>query len=107
MRDKYIALSLVCLSLVFYAAGEYGSKVWSLQPRWWLAAAVIFVYGLGGALWLPALRVHGQLAALSAVWSCLSILVCVAIGVWCFGEKLEPRQVIGLVLALVAVVLTL
>lgn len=102
---KVVALLLICCSLVFYAGGEYYSKVWSLRPSWSVAMLVTLLYAIGAVLWLPALREHGQLSALSAVWSCLSIVICVIIGVWCFGEELNVRQMIGLFLALVASVL--
>lgn len=112
MNPRIIAVGLVCVSLIFYALGEYYSKVWSLRPIWnssaaWcMAVIVVFCYALSGVAWLPALREHGQLSALSAVWSCLSIMVCVAIGTIIFKEELTARQIIGLILALLASILT-
>lgn len=112
MNSRTIAIALVCVSLVFYSFGEYYSKVWSLRSVWnspvaWaMAFVVIFCYAMSGVAWLPALREHGQLSALSAVWSCLSIIICVAIGTIIFKEHLTIRQVIGLILALIASALT-
>ena len=107
MHPKIIALLLVLASLIFYAGGEYFTKVWTLKPTWPLAVLATALYTIGAILWLPALRQHGQLSALSTVWSCLSIIVCVAIGVWGFQEELTTRQIIGIILALLATLLTI
>jgi len=107
MSPKLLALILVCVSLFFYAGGEYFTKVWSLKPSWSLAVLATVLYTIGAILWLPALRQHGQISALSTVWSCLSIVVCVAIGVFGFSEELTMRQIIGIILALLATLLTL
>ena len=104
--NKAIALLLVAFSLIFYGVGEYYSKVWCLKPNWSLAILVTSLYAISGAMWLPALRQHGQLSALSAVWSSLSVIICVLLGVFLFHEQLSTRQIIGLVLALFAVILT-
>lgn len=107
VSPKFLALILVCISLFFYAGGEYVTKVWSLKPSWSLAILAIVLYMIGVILWLPALRQHGQISALSTVWSCLSIVVCVAIGVFGFNEELTLRQITGIILALLATLLTL
>ncbi len=106
MSGKTLAIVLIGVSLIFYTAGEYTSKLWSLKPSWSLFITTLIAYSTGASLWLPALREHGQLSALSAVWSCLSISICVGLGVFVFGEQLSPRQIAGLVLALLATILT-
>jgi drug/metabolite transporter (DMT)-like permease len=93
-------------SMIFYSAGEYLSKLWSLNPSWLLFAAIYFIYPIGIICWLPALRMHGQLSALSTVWSVLAIITSVLMGVYLFGEVLETRQIIGIILAIVACFLT-
>ena len=106
MNPKTTAFLLICVSLVFYTAGEYYSKVWSLNPSYWLVFLVTLNYSIGAVLWLPALRLHGQLSALSAVRSCLSIIICVVLGVFVFKEKLSSQQMVGVVLAIIASYLT-
>lgn len=41
---KLIALILVCVSLAFYAGGEYYSKIWSIKPSWAIAIAATVLY---------------------------------------------------------------
>jgi multidrug transporter EmrE-like cation transporter len=106
MNPKIFAIALVLCSLVFYSIGEYYSKLWSLGPSKIFFLIVLASYSMSGVMWLPALRLHGQLSALSAVWSCLSIIICILVGVLMFGEELSTRQVIGLVLAVAASILT-
>jgi multidrug transporter EmrE-like cation transporter len=100
--NKLMALLLVGVSLIFYAFGEYYSKIWSLKPSLSTAVLTTILYAISAILWLPALREHGQLSALSAVWSCLSVTICVIIGVYVFGETLTTCQIIGLALAFIA-----
>ena len=106
MNSKLFAIALVFCSLIFYSIGEYYSKLWSLGPNKIFFIIVLAAYAMSGVMWLPALRLHGQLSALSAVWSCLSILVCMGIGLLAFGESLSTRQIIGLILAIIASILT-
>jgi hypothetical protein len=43
------------LSAIFFAFGEYLSKKFALNPRFYYVVAVIVVYSLGTLAWLPAI----------------------------------------------------
>lgn len=104
--NRYWMLALMCCWIGCYGTGEYLSKIWTRQPSVWLAAIIAGVYSLGVIGWLPALLYHGQLSALSTVFSALGIVVAVLLGVIVFGETLQPRQLVGIVLAVLACILT-
>jgi drug/metabolite transporter (DMT)-like permease len=100
-------LILLCLlwSLLTYASGEYFSKRYANTPRYYLIGCVTLSYALAQVGWLPALRLHNQLSALTVVWS-LSALVCgVLIGVIAFGEHLSSCQQVGMFLGFIAMIL--
>ena len=103
---KMFLLTLCMLwSLCAYALGEYFSKRWSLAPSVLMTFCVTGSYALAQIGWLPALRMHGQLSALTVVFSIGAIVCGILIGVWDFGEHVSYCQGVGMVLALVSMIL--
>jgi uncharacterized membrane protein len=92
-------------SMVFFAGGEYLSKLWSLRPSLLLWLAVPAAYALGTLFWLPALRAGKGLAVTGMAWTVMSVLVTVLMGVAVFGERLTPREWAGIVAAIGAMAL--
>ena len=101
----WILIGLI-LWLPFYSMGEYVSKLWADdQSRWWLIPVLMLCYCCGICGWLPALASHGQLSTLTVVFSLLALVAGVFVGVWAFGEVLQPRHYVGIALALLACLL--
>jgi len=90
-------------SLTAYAGGEWASKLWSLKPSLFMAAIVAATSTVSISCWLPALRMHGQLSALSAIWASGALIIGVLVGVLGFHEQLSSQQLIGVFLALLAI----
>lgn len=90
---------------VFYGAGEYFSKVWSIKPTSAMTALVISCYALSVVAWLPALRAHGSLSILSTIFALIGLLSGAIIGIFVFNEPITTRQYIGIGLAIVATIL--
>ena len=101
-----IPLVLMVVWCIFFSLGEYFSRVWVDQPGYILPGLVFSCYGVSVAAWLGALLDHGKLAALSTVFSSLAMVSAVLIGVLVFREQLQPRQIAGIVLAVLACLLT-
>jgi len=99
------AYLLVMLSLVFFAISESISKLWANEPRWWLAALVVFFYCLIALTWLPALKEHNHITSLGTFWNMGALLLTVLIGAVLFREDVSMRQWIGIVLAFIACIL--
>jgi multidrug transporter EmrE-like cation transporter len=95
----------LALSGVFFAAGEFMSKKFALNPRVTLVAGILVVYSLGVLAWLPAILQKNQLSIVGTIWSVLSLLTTVLIGILLFGEKLSLLGIIGIAAAVVAVAL--
>jgi len=60
---------------------------------------------LGVLAWLPAIMQKNQLSIVGAIWSVMSLLATVLIGLLIFGEKLNVIGIIGVVAVMVAVAL--
>jgi len=92
------------IAMIFYAAGEYYSKLHA-NGEPYIVFAAFAGYMVCTALWFPALRNNNQLAVMSLIWSMAYALVAIAIGVLVFKEHFSPLQAAGAVLALGALVL--
>lgn len=95
----------IIASATAFAFGEYFSKYYGMWQSWQDLVAVFFCYNLGVLLWLPAIVQKKDLAIVGAIWSVLSLVATVGIGVGFFQEKLDPVHWIGFALAVVSVAL--
>lgn len=93
------------LSAVFFAGGEFLSKKFALNPKFSFVALVLLAYILGTLAWLPAILQKNQLSIVGAIWSVMSLLATVLIGVIIFSEKLSILGIIGIIMAMGAIVL--
>lgn len=92
------------LSAICFAGGEYLSKSYVLYPRAISLIALGTMYLAGVLFWLPALRQKPDLAVTGTLWSVITLLMTVAIGVLVFGESLSGYQILGITLAVGAVI---
>jgi len=99
------AIVWLLISATFFALGEYLSKIWGNGPSIHLAFLVVIAYALGSLSWLPALLHKNQLAIMGTLWLLLAILVTITLGIFVFHEKINTFQVIGVILAIIAMVL--
>ncbi len=95
----------LALSGLLFAGGEFLSKKFALNPRATMVVIILVVYSLGVLAWLPAILQKNQLSIVGAIWSVMSLLATVLIGVLIFGEKLTVIGIIGIILAFLAVAL--
>lgn len=93
------------LSAVFFAAGEFCSKKFALAPKAGWVALILTAYILGTLAWLPAILQKNQLSIVGTIWSVLSLLATVSIGVIIFNEKLNLAGIFGILTAFVSIVL--
>ncbi|MEK7652170.1 MAG: hypothetical protein AAB351_03150 [Patescibacteria group bacterium] len=93
------------LSALFFAAGEFLSKKFAITPKLSFVLLIILAYSLGTLAWLPAILQKNQLSIVGVMWSVLSLLTTVLIGVLIFSERLSLIGVFGIVAAIVSIVL--
>jgi multidrug transporter EmrE-like cation transporter len=92
-------------SALFFALGEYFSKLWGNTPSLKGAVYVVVAYAFGSIFWLPALLHKNQLAIMGTAWLLLATVATAVIGVFIFGESLTNLQWVGLGLAAAAILL--
>lgn len=66
---------------------------------------MLAAYSFGVLAWLLAILQRNSLSIVGTMWSVLSLLTTIAIGVLIFGEKVSILGVIGMVTAVVAIIL--
>ena len=95
----------ITLSTVFFAAGEFLSKKFALNPGWSLFAFIIVVDVISVTAWLPAIFEKNHLSTTGVVWSVVSLIMTALVGLLVFDEKLSSVQIVGIFLGLVSVAL--
>jgi len=93
------------LSVFPFAIGEYLSKRFAMNPSFLLVILTLIAYSLGVLLWLPAMLQKNQLSVVGTMWSVLSLLTTVLIGVLIFKEKLDVLGFVGIITAFISIVL--
>jgi multidrug transporter EmrE-like cation transporter len=93
------------LSGVFFAIGEFMSKKFALNPKISFVLLMLASYILGSLAWLPAILQKNQLSIVGVMWSVLSVISTILIGVLIFNEKLSQFGVIGIALGIISVIL--
>ena len=81
------------------------SKKFALSPRFMYVALILAAYILGTLAWLPAILQKNSLSIVGTMWSVLSLLATVSIGILIFKEKLSMIGIVGIIIAIIAVVL--
>jgi multidrug transporter EmrE-like cation transporter len=99
------AFAWLLLSVAFFATGEYFSKKFALGPSWKYVAMILAAYISGTLAWLPAILQKNQLSVTGTIWSVLSVLATIGIGLLIFKEHLNAMQITGLIFAIAALAL--
>lgn len=96
------------LSVLIAASGavfaDYLGKIWSTNQRGYLFIFALIGYMISGLFYLPTLLKNG-LVLTSVVWSVLAIIGFLFVGLVLFNETLTQRQIIGVVLGVIALVI--
>lgn len=93
------------ISAVFFAVGEFLSKKFALGPKLIYVLFILIAYSLGTLAWLPAILQKNSLSVVGTIWSVLTLATTVLIGILIFGEKVSTLGIIGIILAVIAVIL--
>lgn len=96
------AIGWILIATVFYAGGEFTSKLFGNKPGLGIAAIAVLSYAIGAACWLPALLHRNELARMSMLWGVIATPLTIILGTVVFREKLTATQWIGIGLAMAA-----
>ncbi|OGI68505.1 hypothetical protein A2738_01315 [Candidatus Nomurabacteria bacterium RIFCSPHIGHO2_01_FULL_42_15] len=93
------------VSAIFFAVGEFLSKKFALGPKVIYVLLILGAYCLGTLAWLPAILQKNSLTIVGTMWSVMTLVTTVLIGILIFREKLSAVGVIGVITAVIAVIL--
>ena len=97
-----IPLSILVL---FELVADILAKSWSLNGSWILATGALIAYLLGSTFWLFALKNGSGLAKGAIIFSIVSAILAVALGIFFYKEDLTKLQYIGIAVGIFSLVL--
>lgn len=96
-----ILLLLAATSVTF---GDYFAKYWSQNQKWQFYIITLIAYLGSGFFYIPTLLKEG-LVITSIIWSLLSIIGFLVVGLLIFHEKLAFWQTVGVALGLMSLLI--
>jgi drug/metabolite transporter (DMT)-like permease len=91
--------------IVFELLADVLAKNWSLRGGALLATGALVAYLLGNTFWLFALKNGSGLAKGAVIFSIVSAVLAIALGVLFYKESLTKLQYVGVFLGLASLVL--
>ncbi len=95
----------IAVSAIFFAFGEFISKKFALNPGWTIFIAFLIVDLISASAWIPAIFEKNQLSITGVIWSIISLIATVLMGILIFNEKLSLVHLIGIFVGLISVIL--
>ena len=95
---------LIVLSSVGVVMGDYFAKHWSVNKKGLFLLFAFIGYLMSSFFYIPSLLKEG-LVVTSVIWSLLSILGFLFVGIVLFHETLNTLQIIGVVVGCIALVI--
>lgn len=95
------------IALIFYAIGEYYSKIYANTGRGLVLTFALLAYMLTTLLWFPSLKNNNQLIVMTIIWDLAYILIGFVLGFFVFHEVLSATQWTGVALSIVSIILLL
>ena len=102
--DKIPVNIVLLLSAFFVILGDLLGKYWSINRKESFIIAALAASFLSGVFYYPVLLKEG-LVVTSIIWSLLSIIGFLAIGLLVFKESLTTPQIVGVALGGVALII--
>jgi multidrug transporter EmrE-like cation transporter len=96
--------ALILLSATGVITGDYFAKSWSENHQSWRFALSLVGYLCSGIFYIPTL-LRDQLVVTSIMWSFLSILGFLVIGIIIFHETFDHLQIAGIIFGVLSLLL--
>jgi|SRR3989338_7404240 len=94
----------LAILIFFELVADIFAKNWSLKGGFWLAASALVAYLLANTFWLFALKNGSGLGRGAIIFSVVSALIAILLGLFLYDEKVTTPQVIGIILGLLSLV---
>lgn len=93
------------LLVVFEALADVVAKYFAVTNKLWIAGGALLIYIIANIFWLISLKNGAELATGAVIFSIISEVLAILIGVLIYHEQLSLTQGIGIILGLVSLVL--
>ncbi len=93
------------LLVVFEACADIIAKYFAITNKMWIGVGALSVYIIANIFWLISLKNGAELATGAVIFSIVSEVLAILIGVLIYHEHLSLTQGIGIILGLVSLVL--
>lgn len=104
MTPKTIFLLLIAAGALLEVLGDVAFRYWALSNKMTLMVAGLAIYFAGSIFWAYSLW-YESLSKAVVVFTLSNLLLAVGIGLIVFNETLTPKQMAGIGLAILAIVL--
>jgi len=94
----------ISILIFFEIIADVLAKNWSLKGHWLLAVGALSAYLLGNLFWLFALKNGAGLARGTIIFSIISALLTVSLGIFIYKETLSPHQSVGIGFGVLAII---
>ncbi len=94
----------LAILIFFELVADVLAKIWSIKSIWWYGAGALLAYLLANTFWLFALKQGAGLGRGAVIFSVVSAVLAVLIGVWWYKEEVSMSQMIGMGLGVLALV---
>jgi len=98
---RFPVLVLLIISAAGVVSGDLFAKTWSTNQKPIFFALAILGYAVSALFYVPTL-LRDSLIITSIIWSLLSIIGFLIIGLVIFHETLTPTQTVGVVIGVIA-----
>lgn len=104
IMTKIPAWGLLSLSAMSVISGDYLAKLWSTNRNGWILLACLVAYSFSGVFYTPTLLRNG-LVITSIIWSIVSAVGFLAIGLVIFKEQMSTAEGIGVAFGTVSLLI--
>lgn len=91
--------------IIFEIIADIFAKEYSLKGYWWFWVAAILAYVVANAFWLWGIRSGSGLARGAIIFSVVSAILAIIIGLYFYKEETNYIQVIGMVIGALSLIL--
>jgi len=81
------------------------SKTWQIKGGWWIAGLALLTCLVSNVFWLISLKNGASLVKGAVIFSVLSAIIAVIVGVGFYKEPMTNIQMIGLVVGVISILL--
>ena len=93
------------LLVIFEACADIIAKYFAITNKIWIGATALGIYVIANLFWLISLKNGAELATGAVIFSIVSEVLAILIGVLIYHEHLTLTQGVGILLGLVSLVL--